>query len=335
MTEPTSTAHVLLRDAENYLSALHGSVARHDHLAANLGCAGCELRDRIAAALPGLAAVSSPPADQTTLRDRIRRAVCEAEGFMWSTDTDMLEPDEYGEVADAVLAVLPAPADRAAIVGDAVTAVRDGDLGPRGGMSRDYENGWWDSRAAAEERVRRLADEAQPATPDTETDEQRADREETERDHARGDHTYCGITCETEMPTKHLRNFVIAKGYPGTKGALDELLRRARTAAVLPATSDTLPAWLYRRFMPDGIGWDNLDADDRSYWEHQARAVRRAVARGGFKRAATSDTETPVHLGDQANAENCPGCKAERRNLPYPFLCPAVSGAAAAPAKEV
>ncbi|MFH8867114.1 hypothetical protein [Streptomyces griseus] len=44
------------------------------------------------------------PADRTPLRDRIRRAVCEAEGFAW--DTDMLEPDEYGEVADAVLAVL-------------------------------------------------------------------------------------------------------------------------------------------------------------------------------------------------------------------------------------
>ena len=40
---------VLLRDTERYLSALHGSVARHDNLAANLGCAGCELRDKIQA----------------------------------------------------------------------------------------------------------------------------------------------------------------------------------------------------------------------------------------------------------------------------------------------
>ncbi|WP_432091056.1 hypothetical protein [Streptomyces sp. NRRL F-5630] len=47
----------------------------------------------------------SPAAD---LRDRIRRAVCEAEGFMWNEE--LLEPDEYGEVADAVLAVLPTPA---------------------------------------------------------------------------------------------------------------------------------------------------------------------------------------------------------------------------------
>ncbi|WP_328436951.1 hypothetical protein OHA71_06595 [Streptomyces sp. NBC_00444] len=53
---------------------------------------------------PTAVPVAVPPA--TALRDRIRRAVCEAEGFAW--DSDMLEPDEYGEVADTVLAVLPA-----------------------------------------------------------------------------------------------------------------------------------------------------------------------------------------------------------------------------------
>ncbi|MFE9776372.1 hypothetical protein ACFYOV_32895 [Streptomyces sp. NPDC005931] len=53
-----------------------------------------------------------------------------------------------------------------------------------------------------------------------------------------------------------------------------------------PAAADTLPAWLYQRFMPAGVGWDQLDDDQRSYWEHQARAVRRAVARGGFKQPA-------------------------------------------------
>lgn len=45
----------MLRVAEAYLSALHGSVARHDNLGANLGCLGCELWDRIAAAMPRLA----------------------------------------------------------------------------------------------------------------------------------------------------------------------------------------------------------------------------------------------------------------------------------------
>jgi hypothetical protein len=50
------------------------------------------------------------------------------------------------------------------------------------------------------------------------------------------------------------------------------------------AAADTLPAWLYWRFTgPDAPTWATLAANDRSYWEHQARAVRRAVARGGFK----------------------------------------------------
>jgi hypothetical protein len=50
-------------------------------------------------------------------------------------------------------------------------------------------------------------------------------------------------------------------------------------------TADTLPAWLAQRFDPRCPDWDALGDDDRSYWEHQARAVRRAVARGGFKTA--------------------------------------------------
>ncbi|MCX3059572.1 hypothetical protein [Streptomyces beihaiensis] len=75
-----------------------------------------------------------------------------------ATRTAQMIRRHRGELADE-----KPPADRAAVVREAVAAVRDGDLGPRGGMSRDYENGWWDSRAAAEERVRRLADEAQPA----------------------------------------------------------------------------------------------------------------------------------------------------------------------------
>ncbi len=56
------------------------------------------------------AVAQSAPAE-TALRDRIRRAVCEAEGFAW--DSDMLEPDEYGDHADMILAVLPAAADLA------------------------------------------------------------------------------------------------------------------------------------------------------------------------------------------------------------------------------
>ncbi|MFF9309968.1 hypothetical protein ACF1BS_03565 [Streptomyces sp. NPDC014748] len=96
----------LLRDAESYLSALHGSVARHDVLAANLGCAGCELRDRIAAALPELAAGQQPPVDRAALRQRIAAALMDLGHPQW----------DAAEGAAAVLAVLPEPVDRAAVL---------------------------------------------------------------------------------------------------------------------------------------------------------------------------------------------------------------------------
>lgn len=73
--------------------------------------------DQARALLAEHAAAALPSVGGAALRDRVRRAVCEAEGFAW--DSSMLEPDEYGDVADAVLAVLPAPADRAAALTEA------------------------------------------------------------------------------------------------------------------------------------------------------------------------------------------------------------------------
>jgi hypothetical protein len=69
--------------------------------------------------------------------------------------------------------------------------------------------------------------------------------------------------------------------------ALDQLQRLADEAQ--PEQHDTLPAWLHQRFGTRGQHaqtWDALTDNDRSYWEHEARAVRRAVARGGFKQPA-------------------------------------------------
>lgn len=50
--------------------------------------------------------------------------------------------------------------------------------------------------------------------------------------------------------------------------------------------TDTLAEWLYCRFLTDSAlrtPWDCLTTEDKSFWEHEANAVRRAVARGGFK----------------------------------------------------
>lgn len=68
------------------------------------------LREQVQRLTASSAVAQSAPAE-TALRDRIRRAVCEADGFAW--DSDMLEPDEYGDHADMILAVLPAVADLA------------------------------------------------------------------------------------------------------------------------------------------------------------------------------------------------------------------------------
>jgi hypothetical protein len=60
----------------------------------------------------------------------------------------------------------------------------------------------------------------------------------------------------------------------------------ATPATPVPAP-DTLPAWLYKRFgrATSGVDWDELYETDVSFWVHEAAAVRRAVARSGFKDA--------------------------------------------------
>ncbi|MEU2316588.1 hypothetical protein ACFY7X_13615 [Streptomyces althioticus] len=175
-TEPLA----LLRDTEHYLSALHGSVARHDNLAANYGCAGCELRDRIAAALLKITAAASaavaPPTDQTALRGRIAEALMQwAEGNNSPKYTSMRRPETVVQNAysraDAVLAVLPEPADRAAVLreaADALATLRTASE-PNGGYTSDYERGTRDALLVGETKLRRMADETASETPDART----------------------------------------------------------------------------------------------------------------------------------------------------------------------
>lgn len=115
LTDPTD----LLRRAESHLSALHGSVARHDNLAANLSCAGCQLRDEIRAAL---SAVPAPPAaDQTPLAAALTEVL---RGFRAADTAGLVDageviafvgptvtPEDYKRWCDATVA--PPAADRA------------------------------------------------------------------------------------------------------------------------------------------------------------------------------------------------------------------------------
>ncbi|MCT2547379.1 hypothetical protein [Streptomyces atratus] len=170
--------------------------------------------------------------------------------------TSYAEPhfaDETEGLKHAVRAVLAESTTRIAELEAALNAIRhlhkDSPMGPRPVCfdGDDHAAGGDGLVSYPCPTVRRahevlLASETDPADlhagltpiPEPETDEQRADRLETERAHAAGDHQYCRLTCEVEMPSEMLRNFIIAKGYPGTAGALDELLRRA--AATVPAT---------------------------------------------------------------------------------------------------
>jgi hypothetical protein len=59
------------------------------------------------------------------------------------------------------------------------------------------------------------------------------------------------------------------------------------------ATTLTMPQWLYWRFgdgdpLEAAQSWEELSIEDRAYWCHEAKAVQRAVMRGGFKRADTN-----------------------------------------------
>ncbi|MFD3929710.1 hypothetical protein [Streptomyces sp. NPDC058614] len=60
------TALDLLKQADSYLSALHGSVARHDNLGLNLACGGCALRDETQQ--PETQAPSAAPLEQEVKR---------------------------------------------------------------------------------------------------------------------------------------------------------------------------------------------------------------------------------------------------------------------------
>lgn len=94
-----------------------------------------------------------------------------------------------------------------------------------------------------------------------------------------------------------------------------EAARAAQQVAAMNTdikSRDTLPAWLAQRFDPNGAPWDGMPEDDRSHWEHQAAAVRRATERGGFKR-----------LGHTSPSESVPALLAtikELRGLRTPLI---------------
>ena len=235
-----------------------------------------ETRTYAAVAVP---AGQAPDTGRDALRERIRRAVCEAEGFAW--DSDMLEPDEYGDHADMVLS---------ALIGsdtDLRQAIDHRDYWHGEAMSATTRIIELERKLAAAERTRENADfhlgqemarrqlaeketdslraelsrmaaapavvSAVPGQTDDETQATPCDQpnacdpdtgelcatHEEEKAHADGEHEYCGVTCEVAMPTELMRNSLIAWAPPGGKGILAELERRA--AAEQPAAGAQQP----------------------------------------------------------------------------------------------
>jgi hypothetical protein len=100
-------------------------------------------------------------ADRAALRDRIADTLAAADGWRWVSDSDKARSSTYRGYqtrADAVLAVLPAPADRAAILREAA------DVAAR--FNSDCQNCAVELEVAT--KLRRMADEAQQ--PETQAD---------------------------------------------------------------------------------------------------------------------------------------------------------------------
>jgi hypothetical protein len=109
----------------------------------------------------------NPTADQTALRDRIRRVLAQIDGF----DFDSLEPHDYQIQATALAAVLPASVDRADVLDDVAaglerkaSALTDGlhDLAMFVAKARITEAEVLDREAA---ELRRVAAETRNTTP--------------------------------------------------------------------------------------------------------------------------------------------------------------------------
>ncbi|MEU5496127.1 hypothetical protein [Streptomyces griseofuscus] len=244
------------------------------------GSSSVDWCDEVRALLDEAAAVSavvSPPTSRAALRDRIAQALdnanrthpCPVTGSQYWTGC--YHPDgtssscHTNRRTDAVLSVLPVQDDRAAVLLWAADHLLTLKTPPNytGVHGLMFSNG---AQAAGEE-LRRLAAEAQDAV--------------TAEHHTVDGARYLCHTDDHYCPSE----------------ARPAEAQQPETGA--PA--DTLPAWLLQRFDPRSPDWEQLGDDDRAYWEHQARAVRRAVARGGFKPQA--DAPAPVAQQPAADGE--------------------------------
>lgn len=195
------------------------------------------------------------PADN--LRDRIRRAICEASGFTWLPD-ELMEPDEYGEHADAVLAVLRDPLARQVLgtpTTDPAPAPADEDTiglcGYCGEPREGHHHGYVSTAAALAAAPHRITTSASaPAAP---ADRAAVFREAYEIAHAEG------------MRLNALESEIGVGPYRGALGVA-HLLRR------LADEAQPTEAW------PTETGWIGEVLEDDDSWMFLGASPDRRVA---------------------------------------------------------
>jgi hypothetical protein len=114
--------------------------------------------DAIGAVPPAAVSAVVPVADRAALRDRIAETLADADGWRWAPGFRSQSPtwQDYLRRADAVLSVLPAPADRAAVLSDAERAMLTYAL-DQAQEKIWSEDGFTDEDQAAVTSLRRLA----------------------------------------------------------------------------------------------------------------------------------------------------------------------------------
>jgi hypothetical protein len=170
MTQLTATFTVTIKtkpDGDYYFD--------HDDLVRNVVPwieGGLDDRDDIAEVTiteqPAAVSAAVAPPTQTALRDRIRLAIARQWLDEMGSDrtVDELDDAEFGEFADAVLAVLPEAADRAAIYAEvAERLATDAEQGDKDGLTRIYRRSAAKQVREWADRLRRVADETATQTP--------------------------------------------------------------------------------------------------------------------------------------------------------------------------
>lgn len=148
------------------------------------------------------------------------------------------------------------------------------------------------------------------------TEEEREDRLQTERDHDAGFHEHCGVTCEEHFPSDMLRNGILCRAIPGSTTMLDELIRRAthwtgtHDFEQNPHAPSTVQVCRCGKWPDHHIHTDDplrCSCDEHRYagtWNHEQRErVRRELlTQDGKGHLWGTDLLEPDEFGEQADA---------------------------------